>query len=186
METFNLTQYLRNNPLKGTSPKEKLRAIIRENINYILKEEEKEEDTEEEIEVEPEMEPDSSSENQEFMDTLEALKEKAALFNDEKLNKQIDNTITYFTRQHVVTKENLNEANEDFEGSGLIVIGRTPLDNEKISDFLEESDYYGIWNSREGYFFFPEEEDLIDNLERDLSLEFNEIGINCRFESQYE
>jgi hypothetical protein len=50
-------------------------------------------------------EPALSDEDQEYLDTLEDLKNKAKKMGDEKLENQIDNTITYFTRQHVV-KEN--------------------------------------------------------------------------------
>ncbi len=39
---------------------------------------------------------------QEYLNTLEILKNKAKEMGDEKLENQIDNTITYFTRQHVV------------------------------------------------------------------------------------
>ena len=44
--------------------------------------------------------------DQEFLNTLENLKNKAKEMGDEKLENQIDNTITYFTRQHVVKEGN--------------------------------------------------------------------------------
>lgn len=43
-----------------------------------------------------------SDSDQEYLDSLEDLKNKAKEMGDEKLENQIDNTITYFTRQHVV------------------------------------------------------------------------------------
>ena len=43
-----------------------------------------------------------SDADQEYLNTLEDLKNKAKEMGDEKLENQIDNTITYFTRQHVV------------------------------------------------------------------------------------
>jgi len=46
--------------------------------------------------------PALSDADQEFLNTLEDLKNKAKEIGDEKLENQIDNTITYFTRQHVV------------------------------------------------------------------------------------
>lgn len=49
-----------------------------------------------------------SDSDQEYLNTLEDLKNKAKEMGDEKLENQIDNTITYFTRQHVV-KESLME-----------------------------------------------------------------------------
>ena len=46
--------------------------------------------------------PALSDADQEYLNTLENLKNKAKEMGDEKLENQIDNTITYFTRQHVV------------------------------------------------------------------------------------
>ena len=43
-----------------------------------------------------------SDADQEYLNSLEDLKNKAKEMGDEKLENQIDNTITYFTRQHVV------------------------------------------------------------------------------------
>ena len=43
-----------------------------------------------------------SDSDQEYLNALEDLKNKAKEMGDEKLENQIDNTITYFTRQHVV------------------------------------------------------------------------------------
>lgn len=66
--------------------------------------------------------------------------------------------------------------------SGLIVVGRTPIDNNAIQDFLDDSDYHAEWNGRGGYYFFPEQEEDYDELERELSIEFNNRGIDARFE----
>ena len=49
-----------------------------------------------------------SDADQEYLNTLETLKNKAKEMGDEKLENQIDNTITYFTRQHVV-KEGIHD-----------------------------------------------------------------------------
>jgi hypothetical protein len=50
---------------------------------------------------------------------------------------------------------------------------------------LEETDFYGIWNTREGYWFFPEAEETLDILEKELEQEFIQRGISARFEGQY-
>ena len=50
----------------------------------------------------PSEDPALSDADQEYLNTLEDLKNKAKEMGDEKLENQIDNTITYFTRQHVV------------------------------------------------------------------------------------
>jgi hypothetical protein len=75
--------------------------------------------------------------------------------------------------------------NSDFEGTGLVIVGRTQLDNNAIGDMLDETDFYGVWNTREGYWFFPEDEETLDILEKELEHEFVQRGINARFEGQY-
>jgi hypothetical protein len=77
------------------------------------------------------------------------------------------------------------ELKENTSESGLIVVGRTPLDNNAIGDAIEEEGLYGEWNPREGYWFFPEEEEMYDALENQLSDLFNRKGINARFEGAF-
>ncbi len=82
--------------------------------------------------------------------------------------------------KHIQTFESfLNEGNEE---KGLMVIGRTTLDNNKIQKWLDKSDYHAEFNAREGYWLFPEEEDTYDALEAELEKEFSKAGINARFE----
>ena len=78
----------------------------------------------------------------------------------------------------------LREQNSEFDGPGLVVVGRTPLDNNAIGDLIDDSDFTGYWNSREGYWFFPEPVDTADALERDLDRFFQRNGISVRFELQ--
>ena len=66
--------------------------------------------------------------------------------------------------------------------SGLMVFGKTTLDNNSIGDMIDESDYYAEWNTREGFWLFPEEEGNYDSLEIELQREFNKRGIDARFE----
>lgn len=56
-----------------------------------------------------------SDSDQEYLNTLEDLKNKAKEMGDEKLENQIDNTITYFTRQHVVKEDNSESLMENYE-----------------------------------------------------------------------
>lgn len=65
---------------------------------------------------------------------------------------------------------------------GLIVVGRTQIDNNAIGDVLDELELYGEWNAREGYWLLPEDEENYDNLEQVLEQEFSSRGINARFE----
>lgn len=76
--------------------------------------------------------------------------------------------------------------NSDFNGSGLIVVGKTQIDNNKIQDLINDEEYHAIWNSKEGYWFFPEEESTLDQLEADLEAEFYRYEIDARFESQLD
>lgn len=76
-------------------------------------------------------------------------------------------------------------SSEGTEGSGLMIFGKTPIDNNAIGEFLNDPDgeaYYAEWNPKGGFWFFPEEESLYDDLERALDSEFNQRGINARFE----
>jgi hypothetical protein len=91
--------------------------------------EQEEEEIEDEVEVdveEPTSEPkgginvsqnadaDLTGIEKQVQDNLEAAMEAAKQLNDEKLQQQIGNSLTFFTRQHVV-KENLNQMGSDDE-----------------------------------------------------------------------
>lgn len=87
----------------------------------------------------------------------------------------------------IITESQVREFrdNGDFDGTGLVVVGRTALDNNAIQDMLDDTNYYGVWNGREGYWFFKEQEENFDALEMDLEKEFAQRGINARFEAQF-
>jgi hypothetical protein len=63
-----------------------------------------------------------------------------------------------------------------------MVIGRTQIDNNAIGDVLDELELHGEWNTREGYWILPEDEENYDSLEEMLEQEFATRGINARFE----
>ena len=63
-----------------------------------------------------------------------------------------------------------------------MIIGRTQSDNTKIGEIVDENDFYAEWNSREGYWLFPEEVENYDDLEETLSDLFEREDINARFE----
>ena len=77
-------------------------------------------------------------------------------------------------------KEEIFNLTED-EETGLLVIPSTSNDKSKIQKWLKKSGYHAEWN-REGYFFFPEEDDSYDNLERALTKEFTKINADVTFE----
>jgi hypothetical protein len=145
---------------------------------------------------------------QKIEEAIEKRKSKLALAESEELAELIDSStvkaiqkeikqlesykakvtkmyekVTKSAKKEVIDEE-LNEGN-DFEGTGLIVVGRTQIDNNLIDSVIEDTDYYGIWNTREGYWFFPEDEETLDELEMALSREFDNKGINARFEGQF-
>ena len=90
----------------------------------------------------------------------------------------------YSDKLKKLVKESLS-APSDFDGTGLIVVGRTQIDNNLIDDMLDETGFDAVWNTREGYYFFPESEETIDSLEMELEKEFEQRDINARFEGQF-
>jgi hypothetical protein len=109
-----------------------------------------------------------------------------------KLHVTFDTNKTYEFEKFMgkwVENKQINESygsNSDFDGTGLVVVGRTQLDNNEIADMVDDGDYYGVWNGREGYWFFPEGEETLDSLEMELEQEFTKRGINARFEAQFD
>jgi hypothetical protein len=72
----------------------------------------------EEVKVDVEKKPKMSGPSNKFLDQLEVLKKEADAMGDNKLERQIDNTITYFTRQHIAKDIDesieLEEADRDY------------------------------------------------------------------------
>ena len=116
-------KYLNRDPETGEIDDDDLDALVKEleyqdddaalgNMYSPLYEKKKDEEEDIEItadEIDTTEEPSTNIEDpalsdaeQEYLNTLEILKNKAKEMGDEKLENQIDNTITYFTRQHVV------------------------------------------------------------------------------------
>lgn len=72
--------------------------------------------------------------------------------------------------------------NESHMEQGLMVTGRTQLDNNKIGDLLDGLGLHAEWSAQHGHWFFPEDEESYANLEDLLDSEFAQHGINARFE----
>ena len=64
----------------------------------------------EKVEVDVEKKPKATGVDDDFLDQLEDLQDEAEEIGDNKLERQIANTITYFTRQHIA-----QDANESIE-----------------------------------------------------------------------
>lgn len=58
--------------------------------------------------------------------------------------------------------------NEKRKETGLTFTTLGPVDATKMRDALDDSGLHYEWNAREGYFFFPEEEDNYDDLELEI------------------
>lgn len=74
------------------------------------------------------------------------------------------------------------EINEDHYEDGLIVYGRTQEDNQKISDWIDNSDYSAEFDVRGNFWFFPEAEENYDTLRSTLEDAFDEEGIKYKIE----
>ena len=101
---------------------------------------------------------------------------RRALFAHSNKGRKVSNS---------VSAARVNESyGSDFDGPGLVVTGRTTLDNNTIKDIIEDHQFIAYWNAREGYWFCPEEPETLDALEDELSATFDTFGVNARFESQ--
>ena len=76
----------------------------------------------------------------------------------------------------------LGYMNEESTETGLMVIPRTSQDANKIYAYLDDSNWTADWNSAEGYFLFPEEEDMYDSLEAEIEEFLVDIGADARIE----
>lgn len=120
----------------------------------------------------------------------ESIKKKYKL-NDDALGDYFN---TYFKKEYdmarkfYMSNESVVTEGNDFGGPGLIVVGKTRKDNDLIDQATEESGFYGIYNTQEDYWFFPEKGDqaTIDKLENELETIFIKKGANVRYEAQYE
>jgi hypothetical protein len=75
----------------------------------------------------------------------------------------------------------VNELEKDTR-TGLYVTGRTTEDNTRIGKMAEEMGLHGEWNAREGYWFFQEDEEMYDALEKIIQDGLDEYDINARIE----
>jgi len=85
-----------------------------------------------EVDVEADAEVEMTGDKKEVQDNLQAALEAAKALGDEKLINQIGNTITFFTRTHVVGKSEVAEADVDVEVD-------SPVEDAEVGMKLEES-----------------------------------------------
>jgi len=89
-----------------------------------------------------------------------------------------------FDNENKSTGQDVNEKKQEL---GLYVIGKSTIDNTKIGEWLQKSDFHAEWNPREGYWLFPADDEIeYDELEKELDKEFGRHGINARFEGIFE
>lgn len=76
----------------------------------------------------------------------------------------------------------LETDNEQLD-SGLWLTGKAQDDTEKIKRVIATTDYHGTYYDVLGCFFFPEQQELYDILEGDLTAVFKKYGIIAKFEA---
>lgn len=114
--------------MKKSELKEMIRQAMLAEVNPIKEQEEEEvadeievEDTETDTETDIEMSsPELEGDNQEILNNLEAALKAARKMGDEKLINQIGNTITFYTRAHIVKEEDLFETKRMQRLAGII------------------------------------------------------------------
>jgi hypothetical protein len=101
----------------------------------------------------------------------------------EKIHTRVVEVYSKIKKLKGEEKPKLREA---AQRSGLIVVGRTPQDNTKIAQMAEDMMLHGEWNAREGYWFFEEQEELYDELEKIIQNGFDEYDIDARIEGVFD
>ena len=86
-----------------------------------------------EVDVEADAEVEMTGDTKEVQDNLQAALEAAKALGDQKLVDQIGNSITFFTRTHVVGTGEVSEANVDVEVD-------SPVEDAKVGMDLEEAE----------------------------------------------
>ena len=118
----------------------------------------------------------------------------AVYFNQAfKSEVEIDND-DIFNFKRLKSNIKIDEGFKDYLGysdhtrsdSGLNVIPKDQIHANKLSDAIEDSGMYAEWNTREGYFFFPEEEDRYDQLEMEIQDLMDENNIQGYIEGVFE
>jgi hypothetical protein len=100
----------------------------------------------------------------------------------EKIHTRVVEVYSKIKKLKGEEKPKLREA---AQRSGLMVVGRTPQDNTKIAQMVEDMELHGEWNAREGYWFFEEQEELYDELERWIQKGLDQYDINARIEGVF-
>jgi len=82
----------------------------------------------------------------------------------------------------IMNEEDLEQHPLGGPKAGLRVTGRGVEDNTKIGQMVKDQSLRAQWNAREGYWFFPEDGDMLDALEQKLNGGFDEYEIDANIE----
>jgi len=85
-----------------------------------------------------------------------------------------------------IVNEGFYSSPSDLDETGLNVRPKNQIHANMLKDALENSGLYAEWNAREGYFFFPEEQDLYDQLEEEIRMLMDENNIQGYIEGVFE
>jgi hypothetical protein len=110
-----------------------------------------------------------------YDDLIETISEIAKTLSDDEAYELHEKLKKFFNGGIV------NELERD-DRTGLYVTGRTIEDNTRIGKMAEETGLHGEWNAREGYWFFQEDEEMYDALEKVIQDGLDEYQINARIE----
>jgi len=88
-----------------------------------------------------------------------------------------------FKKEASKINESVNEANvvETKDETGLMIYPSSATDFMKLNKIIDDIDFYG--EVRNDHFFFPEEPESYDELEKELDKIFNKNRISVRYES---
>lgn len=118
-------------------------------------------------------------------ETLPDKKTRLIVSSQEQLDIAYNLYVKFLTRanKEVPAKEAITGSYEKkMQEGGLIVTGSTQEDNQEIGKLVSASGFFGIWDARNGYWVFPEEEENYDELEKNIQKELDKRNISARFE----
>ncbi len=115
----------------------------------------------------------------------------AVKFGDEIPQVEVDKLVRQAQdladlKEDKTTDEGFYSSPSDMDETGLNVIPRDQIHANKLKDALENSSLYAEWNASQGFFFFPEEQDLYDELEREIEMLMDENDIQASIEGVFQ
>jgi hypothetical protein len=139
-------------------------------------------DIEDKVDIDVEEKPKAAGPSGDFLDQLEDLKDEADAIGDNKLERQVDNTITYFTRQHIAKDTNESfELEEALTNDDLIYNRMLDIDQEQlvssILSFAENNPLITLEDYLNNKFGYNDELEEAYNTVKQLKSVINEVNL---------